>query len=109
MQTKILEIRDRATFISVLAVSMVSMDDVQRYFLSRAGYGDTRLLVMVVRMSAGAAEYDPYSWGGRTMPVAHKFIEENFYKLSDGDVIDVEFILGEKDAPSVSERLEYPL
>jgi hypothetical protein len=38
------------------------------------------------------------------MPNAHLWIEANFDKLNDGDVVDVEFILGERAMPKVSER-----
>ena len=39
------------------------------------------------------------------MQAAHQFIESNWSKLKDGDVIDVEFIVGETDRPKISERL----
>lgn len=49
---------------------------------------------------------DPYAWGQnpRTKYVAHKYIIENWDKLSTGDVVYVETILGERDTPKVSER-----
>jgi hypothetical protein len=51
--------------------------------------------------------YDPYDWvGDRTKPHAHQFIMEHWQELRDGDVIDVQFILGETDSPKVSEQLE---
>ena len=51
------------------------------------------------------ATNDPYGWPGgtRTMPVAHKWILENFDRLDDGQVIDVEFILGITDHPKEPE------
>ena len=42
----------------------------------------------------------------RTMIVAHKFIKEHFDELETGDVIDVEYILGETDTQKMSERIE---
>ena len=39
------------------------------------------------------------------MGSAHRHIELNWDTLNSGDVIDVEFIRGEVDAPKVSERL----
>ena len=58
----------------------------------------------------GRATNDPYEWvargmGERTMPVAHNWIIEHFDALSDGDVADVQFILGETEKPKVSERV----
>ena len=36
---------------------------------------------------------------------AHHYIQEHFDELHDGDVVDVEFILGETKAPKVSESV----
>ena len=53
---------------------------------------------------------DPYEWsdlgmGLRTMQVAHNYIIEHYSGLSDGDVVDVEYVLGERLSPKISERL----
>ena len=126
MKAIALEIRDEGTFIPALAVDMnpdrplfMARDGVefqmeelphmaaQRYLLRRCGYGcDGRPNVLLTKLSGDGspASNDPYSWGGRTMPVAHKFIIEHWAKLKDGDVIDVEFILGEKPTMKTSER-----
>jgi hypothetical protein len=48
-------------------------------------------------------EYDCYNWNDRTYKVAHKHIIEHFDELEDGAVIDVEYILGETEAPKKSE------
>ena len=40
------------------------------------------------------------------MQTAHLYIEKNFDALKDGDVVDVQFILGESDKPKTSERNE---
>jgi hypothetical protein len=55
--------------------------------------------------------YDPYHWprDPRTKPYAHVYIEAHWHDLKDGDVIDVEFILGETTSPKVSERAGYPV
>lgn len=125
MKTMVLEIRDEGTFIPLLAVDMnpgpdqlnieskhgfwVTNDyDARTYLLRRVGYPcDARPNVLITRLSGDGspASNDPYRWGGRTMPVAHKYIIENWEKLRDGDVVDVQFILGETKEPKVSERL----
>ena len=114
MKTLILEIRDEGTFIPVVAIDMnpdVELNDAsraQRYFLRRCGYPcDGRPNVAISHLGADGRPMwnDPYAWGGRTYPVAHKFIIENWEKLRDGDVVDVQFILGETTAPKTSERL----
>lgn len=107
MKTKALEIRDRATFIPCLAVDMNPTSEDQRYLLRRCGYPcDGRPNVIVTRLDGnGQATNDPYAWGAsRTWPVAHNWIIEHWDELKDGDVVCVEFILGERPEPKVSER-----
>jgi hypothetical protein len=125
MIAKALEIRDHGTFIPALAVDMnprppypkdgtmtedefrvsVEASTAQRYLLRRCGYAcDGRPNVIVTRLDGnGQATNDPYAWGGRTWPVAHKYIIENWENLRDGDVVDVSFILGETRTSKVSE------
>lgn len=106
MKTKVLEIRDEATFIPALAVDINPDSDAQRYLMRRVGYPcDGEPNIILTRLSGdGQASNDPYSWGGRTFPVAHTYIIEHWDELSDGDVVDVSFILGETDTQKVSER-----
>lgn len=110
MKAKALEIRDKATFIPALAVDMNPANDAQRYLLRRCGYPcDGAPNVIVTRLDGnGKATNDPYEWGGRTWPVAHLWIIQNWHSIEDGAVVDVEFILGETKAPKVSERQEVP-
>lgn len=112
MKILALEVRDTATFIPVAAVQMTDANEAQRYLLRRCGYDLTHkpLAIVLFRMNGdGYAYSDPYSWGGRTMQMAHQHILEHFDELADGDVIDVEYLLGERDAPKPSERLTVPL
>ncbi len=126
MIAKALEVRDEGTFIPVLAVNMTpgrpypengvmtedefkaSLDayTARTYLLRRCGYAcDGRPNIILTRLSGdGKATNDPYSWGGRTWPVAHNFIIEHWNELKDGDVVDVQFILGETKEPKKSER-----
>lgn len=108
MKTKLFEVRDRATFIPVFAILMEPTNNYQGYLLRRSGYGPGINLVMVGRCGSGPAHYDPYRQenGARTMRVAHQYIMENFHELNDGDVIDVEFILGESKEKKISERFQ---
>ena len=98
LETKVLEIRDSGTYIGVLAIRMTSADPFQRYHLQRVGHGSDSITVM--RLNDQLATNDVYEWprltpGTRTMQVAHDFIERHFDQLKDGDVIDVQHILGE--------------
>lgn len=119
MKVKLLEVRDSGTFISVFAFEAslpAAENEEQRYLLGRAGFYERRL-IMLGQLGGGHGRAacdpyacDPYDWagvgaGGRTMHVAHKHIEQNWDALSDGDVVCVEHILGERETPKISERL----
>lgn len=108
MTYKFLEIRDVGTFIPVLAFSTQAIDEEEpaSYLLRRAGFGLHCDCIYLIKLATGGAEYDPFNWNGsRTMNVAHQWIEKNWRELKNGDVIDVEFILGITDKQKVSERL----
>lgn len=108
MQVKALEIRDRATFIPAFAMQMQPDNEGQRYLLRRAGYScqtDDNIVILGMLNNPARSAYDPYDWNDRTMKTAHEYIQKNFDDLSNGDVIDVEFILDETDEPKESERL----
>lgn len=107
MQTKILEIRDRGTFIAALAIGLIAENDVDRYYLyERCGYAIEPVTVMLTNLNGGdRANNDCYDWNDRrTWKVAHNYIAENWHKLNNGDVVDVEYILGETTTIKTSER-----
>ncbi len=114
MQTKILEVRDEGTFIPVLCVNMApdalagpEVWEAQRHYLRRCGYpcdGRPNIAVTNLNMDGGRATNDPYGWTNRTMAVAHQHILDNWAYLKDGDVVDVQHILGETPVAKVSER-----
>jgi hypothetical protein len=106
MKTKLLEIRDRATCIVVLCVDMNPDTDIQRSALRSLGYacdGEPNIM-MTYAGGEKKATNDPYFWGDRTMTVAHNAIIDTWKTLKDGDVVDVEFILGETKTKKISER-----
>lgn len=123
MKAKALELRDEGTFIPILAVDMnarwfdardiQTIFEPQKYLLRRCGYPcDGRPNILMTRLDGtGQATNDPYAWKGgcRTFPVAHQWIIEHWNELKDGDVVDVQFILGETAAPQQSERQISPL
>lgn len=138
MIIKAFEVRDKATFVPVLAVQMtpdlapmamirdlpsrldeLSIDlvaffrgrDAEGYLLRRCGYPTAPpYAVLLTRLdSLSRATVNPYDWGDRTFQVAHFYITEHFDELEDGAMVDVEFILGETAAPKRSEREEYPI
>ena len=109
MIAKMLELRDRATFIPILAIRLDPSCEGDRYLLARAGFGrspqeQARYIVLVqVNGGGGIAQCDPYQWHDRTYAVAHGYIQKAFDELPPGAVVDVEFILGETEAPCRSE------
>lgn len=109
MQTKCFEIRDAGTFIPVICIWPVPDNEEQRYLLRRDGYrGDpSENCVIYIDAQCRNVAYDPYDWpaNSRTHRVAHHYIRQNWHTLVDGDVIDVEFILGESSTRKQSERL----
>jgi hypothetical protein len=96
---KLFEVRDRATFIPVMAVAVNDGE----WLFRRAGFGPTPM-VYLTHLTSNTCQYDPFAWTNRTMKTAHMHITENWHALASGAVIDVEFILGETDAPKTSER-----
>ena len=103
MKVKLFEIRDRATFIAAMAIRVSGEDG---WLMRRAGFESP--MVYLVALATERACYDPYNWGNRTMANAHHHIAEHWDELKDGDVVDVEFILGETSEPKRSERETVP-
>ena len=112
MQAKVLEVRDSGTFIPMLAIDInPDIDDEdngrpQRYLMRRCGYAcNGEPNIMLTDLYNGMATSDPYAWrGSHTYANAHNYIIEHWNELIDGDVIDVEFILGESKTKKISER-----
>lgn len=122
LEAKLFEVRDKGTFLPVLAVGCWAPQgpedrrEEECYLLARSGYGTTPWgqyengLVMLVDLTGGRrAEYDPYAWADRTFHVAHTHIMANWRTLRSGDVVDVETCLGETTKPKQSERITAPL
>lgn len=110
MQMKMFEVRDRATYIPTLAIMLDgNTSDAEEYMLHRAGYGTredrTGRYVYLINLEDGKANYDPFKWSGRTMMEAHRHIQYSWDELESGDVVDVEYILGESKFKKVSERI----
>lgn len=113
MEIKLLEIRDKMTFIPVAAMKVKADNPEQAYLLMRSGWGDavgvdfntTYIYLFPLNNSPAQVAYDPHDWASRTFMIAHNWLIKNWDSVSDGSVVDVEFILGETAAPKVSERL----
>jgi hypothetical protein len=106
MIVKAFEVRDRGTFIPVAAIKLEPADERERWLLGRAGfYIDPNPYVILIRLIDGSGSHDPWGHGAaRTMNVAHRHILDNWDTLGAGQVLDVEYILGEKPTPKLSEQ-----
>lgn len=113
MQPKMLEIRDRGTFIPVLAIRLDPTCEEERWLLARAGFGrepeQQAEYILLCRIAGGPDKCttDPFDWGQnpRTYYVAHEHIRRHWDELQSGSVVCVEHILGERPEPKQSERL----
>lgn len=107
MQVKLFEVRDSGTFIPMIAIQLSSRNEAERFLLSRAGYGRTQFdqYVLFAGLEGGKICYDQYDWGNRTRATAHDYIITNFDSLESGEVIDVQFILGETPTKKISESV----
>ena len=111
-ETKVVEIRDRGTCIGALLIRMQSDEPTQRYYLRRVGHPEDGSSIVLMDLNNQHATNDPYTWGSkhlagassRTFGNAHNWIIDHFDEIQDGDVVDVEFILGETKSPKKSER-----
>jgi hypothetical protein len=105
IETKLLEIRDHHTLIPALAtrIDPDRFDANERYLFGRVGFsGDN--YVLLTNLDPVTTQYDSFSWGSaRTMGNAHRFIKAHWDELKNGDVVDVEFILGETTEPKRNE------
>lgn len=107
MKSLILEVRDKGTLIPVMATMISNNTGEDAYednLMARAGYG-TYGMCMLTILESGETKTDPFKWDicSRTMHEAHCYIYKHFYELSSGDVIDVEYILGESNIKKRSE------
>lgn len=98
MITKMFEIRDRGTCIVVVASKLQSKVIVESRLLERAGFSENGFpLILLTHLEYFQTNWDPYKWDNRTMIEGHKYIQNHFDELNTGDVVDIEFILGETD------------
>lgn len=115
MEVKLIEIRDKGTFIPAMAIRLYADEGTpDHWLLRRAGYDATQIenefaepYIILAKLDGLEAHYDPFDWPNRrTMGTVHRHLIELWDEIKSGDVIDVEFILGETQVAKVSERLE---
>jgi hypothetical protein len=107
MIVKLFEVRDRGTFLPCIGIACglleVGLGFREFKLLERSGYGQR--LILFGRLEGGEFSFDPYDHkgGARTVAEAHRYIAEHWDDLESGTLIDVEFVLGESEAPKESE------
>jgi hypothetical protein len=92
-----------------MATKMYSDNEIERHYLRDQGYPINRPLVVVCKLTGCESHYDRFKWDSttRTMNTAHGFIERYFDSLKNGDVVDVEYIMGETKTKKLPQREEY--
>jgi len=113
MDVKLIEIRDRATFIPAMAVRLFARDEEELYLLRRSGYAEVQVTdagvepyVVLCTLDGVEAHYDPFEWQNRrTMTTVHQHLIAHWNEVTSGDVVDVEYLLNEVREPKVSERV----
>lgn len=103
MITKRFEVRDRATMIPVIAISLQPSSSAEVQFNEAGGFGTGVGYCILIHVEGQQSSYDPYKWNNRTMFNAHQYIKEHFNELPDNSVVDVRVILGEAEEPAESE------
>ena len=104
LEIKFVEVVDIATCIPCLLLkgNPSNMDNRQSWVWERGGWGDTQGIYLLPIQSPELTRYDAYSYKDRTFKTVLLHAQENWNTINDGDVIDVEFVLGEKSAPKES-------
>lgn len=108
MQIKLFEVRDRGTFIPVMAV-LLEADPFSQdsWLLGRVGHKSSVPTISLTRLSDAETHFSPEDWGSsRSMPESHLHLYKEWDSLVSGEVIDIGFILGETQTKKVSERIE---
>ena len=110
MDTKMFEVWDSTTFIPVLAIKLDPRNDAERYLLEADGYiawsqDYNEDYVLLAKLSGDPRiASEPYDWYDRAMLQAHKYIRKNWDAIESGEVVDVEYILGEVSEPKTTRR-----
>ena len=107
MDTKFLEIRDVGTRIIVMCTLLAGETEVEKGMLATAGWHPDTTSVLLTSMSDYETGYDPFKKRDRTYFTAHRHIQQNWKHLKSGDVIDVQYILGETEKIKSPEWKDY--
>jgi hypothetical protein len=106
IETKLLEIRDRMTFVPALAVRVRhEPGDGSRpnQLIARGGFHHGEGIYLI-RLADARAQVDPYEWlNDRTHKAVHLHLIDHWSEVKDGELIDARVILGEETVPAETE------
>jgi len=111
-EVKTFEIRDSATKIPVMAVrvhmNLLTRPDFEQLRDGGWAANEENVVYVMEIPSPVRAAFDPFDWNtrSRTFCDAHVYIKDQWDKLESGQVIDVEFINGEKETCKINEWKE---
>lgn len=103
-ETKFFEVRDTGTHLPAMCTRVWHEADDADYQMRRAGWQGYFNVFFLTNLITMESNHDIYNWNNkRTMPTAHAAITRDWDQLNSGDVIDVEFELGEAKTKKTSE------
>ena len=124
---KFFEVRDSMTCIPVMVTSVCAdqiptevnpFAEEDRWFIRRSGWGQSQVGLYFTALDSDkkctalgiAGNHVIHSYHNtspaRTLREAFTFIQREWFNLDSGEVIDVEFILGETQTKKTSDRLQ---
>jgi hypothetical protein len=117
-ETKLFELRDRATFIPAIAIALrperpetyegtetEEQLSQERYLLRRLGYSYDGITILLTALNGNHPAYtDPYDWTLEPWVTVHTWLEKHWDEVQSGAVLDGEFLRGETLAPKCSEN-----
>ena len=104
-ETKIFAIHDVMTLVSMMVQRLVPETLQEELILSRAGYReiDNYFFFSTFRDEMGEFTYDVYKLENqRSFGTAARYIKQNWDELESGELIDIEYILGEIDEDQIT-------
>jgi hypothetical protein len=101
MEVKFLEIRFGSAFIPAVALRAIPRNQKERYILSRAGFSSPGIFLAPLQ----GIEFPSLKAFGFTL----NYLERHWDAVSSGDVIDVDYLTGERDKPRITESVHYPV
>jgi len=119
-EVKLIEVRDDGTTMPCMVTALcanATMEEAERWLTRRGGWGEDQIGLYFAALCPENNEYavgvvgHPYihTWSqaqhSRTLKVAWEWVQTHWDEVSSGDVVDVEFLLGERKTPKLSDRL----